>query len=129
MQLGANILVVDDDSDLRVGLEAVLTERGHSVSEAADTHAAIDSLRRQRFDLVLLDVTLPDGNGLKVAEFLRMKMSNTKVIVITGTPGLEHALKSAAIGVHDYIAKPFTVQYLLGSIDHALNSRTEKRIS
>jgi len=121
MEIGAKILLVDDDDELRSLLRKALRYNGYSVTEARTGDDAIGKLHSQHFDLVLLDITLPDGDGFRVAEFLRANKLSSKVIVITGTGGLEHALRGAAFGVQDYISKPFTQQYLLRSVEHALS--------
>lgn len=121
MEIGTRILLVDDDDDLRDLLQTLLRTHGYSVTEAQTGNIAMDLLRDQKFDLVLLDLTLPDGSGFRVAEFLRANKLPGKVIVVTGTDGLENATRGAALGVQDYITKPFKPQYLLKSIEHALS--------
>lgn len=121
LDIAASILLVEDDDELRVLLRTVLHNHGYSVSEARDCHTALDMLHRRNFDVVLLDITLPDGNGFRVAEAVRENHLTSKVIVITGKGRLENALRSATFGVYDYISKPFNPQYLLRSIEHALS--------
>jgi DNA-binding response OmpR family regulator len=121
MGMDARILLVDDDDVLRGLLRTLLSSHGYSVAEASTCNLAISLLGSQPFDLVLLDITLPDGSGFSVAEFLREKNIPSKVIVLTGTNGLDIALKGASLGVQDYISKPFKPQYLLNSIRHALS--------
>ena len=122
MIVGKKILLVDDDDDLRSLTRTVLTNEGYSVVEAGNCTLAFDLLRSQQFALVLLDITLPDGNGLRVAEFIRENKLDCKVIVVTGTTGLANALKGISIGIRDYIAKPFTLEYLMRSIEHVLST-------
>ncbi len=119
--MSPRILLVDDDDDLRDLLHTLLGLQGYSVTEARTGNLAMDLLRAQNFDLVLLDLTLPDGSGFRVAEFLRENKLPGKVIVVTGTDGLENATRGAELGVRDYITKPFKPQYLLKSIEHALS--------
>ena len=121
MEIGTRILLVDDDDELRGLLRTVLRYNGYSVTEARTGENAMGLLLKEQFDLVLLDLTLPDGNGFRVAEFLRESKLSSKVIVITGTGGLENAVRGATYGVQDFIPKPFTPQYLLRSIEHVLS--------
>jgi DNA-binding response OmpR family regulator len=121
MEAGTQILLVEDDEDLRVLMRTLLRYNGYSVTEACDCHTALDLLQRLNFELVLLDINLPDGNGFSVAEAIRENHLTCKVIVVTGTAGIENALQGAALGVHDYISKPFKPQFLLRSIEHALS--------
>jgi DNA-binding response OmpR family regulator len=115
------ILVVDDDPDLRdVVRNEVMGSSGFAVHEAPDCATAIRMLQRDRFDLVLLDITLPDKSGLEVLKHINEQRLATKVIVVTGTVGLEQAILSTSLGAQDYITKPFTLNYLLRSINHVL---------
>jgi DNA-binding response OmpR family regulator len=121
MEIGAHILLVEDDNELRTLLHTVLSYNGYSVTEASDCHAALDLLQRQTFDVVLLDITLPDGKGFRVAEAIRENHMTTKVIMLTGSGGIENAMRGATLGVEDFLTKPFHPNYLLGSIKHALS--------
>ena len=116
----ASILLVDDDDDLRNLLRTVLTFHGYSVTEACNCSTATGLLKGQNFDAVLLDITLPDGNGLRVAEFIQEHRLPSKVIVMTGTNSLANAVRGAALGVKDYITKPFSQHYLLRCIKNVL---------
>lgn len=115
-----NILIVDDDEDVRGMLHIILHHHGYSVAEAQSGDSAIALLHDRHFDVVLLDITLSDGSGFRVAEYLRGKNLRTKIIIVTGTGDFESALRSAAYGVQSYITKPFTPNYLLKAIEHAL---------
>jgi DNA-binding NtrC family response regulator len=116
----ARILLVDDDDGLRSVLERTLNARGYAVTGVSDRNTALDVLHHQTFDVVLLDIALPDGNGLAILDLLKQPHLASRVIVLTGTVGLENAVRSAILGVHDYITKPFTFNYLLRSIQHVL---------
>lgn len=120
MDPSARILLVDDDEDLRVILLPLLESRGYDVVEASDCSTALQLLRDRIFDVVLLDITLPDRSGFGVLEFVAENHIRSKVIMMTGTSGLENAVRSATLGVMDYITKPFTPHYLIRSIQHAL---------
>ena len=122
MDTTTKILLVDDDDDLREIVRAeVITLKGFHVAEAQDCGTALRLLQTESFDLVLLDITLPDNSGLEVLRFITRKHLRTKVIMVTGTVGLENAIKSTTLGAQDYITKPFTINYLLRSIDHVLS--------
>ena len=117
-----NILLVEDDDAVREVLhEHVLTSAGYRVVEAIDCANALSCLENEHFDLILLDITLPDKSGLEVLRSVRQKNLSTRVIVLTGTEGYDYSILSRALGVHDYIRKPFSTQYLLKAIEHALS--------
>lgn len=122
MNKAAQILLVDDDEEMRNLLQMVLIHGGYSVTPAGSAEDAIGSIRKQHFDVVLLDLTLPDGSGFRVAEFLQDNRIPGKVIVITGTSRLENAIRGASLGVCDYLTKPFSPNYLLRSIENALST-------
>ncbi len=115
-----HILVVDDDHDLRSFMLDILRQRGYDVGEAFDYDSAILRLRRQPYDLVLLDITLPGRSGLDVLEFVRQHRPACPVIIVTGTSGLDLAIRSMTLGARDYITKPCSPNYLLHSVEHAL---------
>ncbi|MBM2840270.1 MAG: putative Fis family transcriptional regulator [Bacteroidetes bacterium] len=122
METTTKILLVDDDDDLRdIVRTEVMVSSGHRIVEAPDCDTAIRLLQGESFDLVLLDITLPDKSGLEVLKFIKEKRLSTKVIMVTGTAGLENAITSTTLGAQDYITKPFTINYLLRSIEHALS--------
>jgi DNA-binding NtrC family response regulator len=131
METTAKILLVDDDDDLRdIVRTEVMMAKGYRIVEAADCDTAIRLLQRESFDLVLLDITLPDKSGLEVLKFMNQKHLSTKVIMVTGTAGLENAIMSSALGAQDYITKPFTINYLLRSVEHVLSvERTREGLS
>ncbi len=120
LEAPARILFVDDDDTMRCLIIDILTEKGHLVIGAADCEVARQLLASCVFDLVLLDVALPDGTGFDILEFISQNELSTNVIMLTGTAGLDNAIRGASHGVLDYIAKPFSPDYLVRSIDHAL---------
>jgi DNA-binding response OmpR family regulator len=126
MHSAANILVVDDDDDLRAAVRAVLEMEGYSVEEASGCGIAMSLLGRKNYDLVLLDIALQDGSGFEVIGFMKENQLSSRIIMMTGTSGLENALRSVELGAEDYITKPFSLNYLLKAIQHALSLSGEK---
>jgi DNA-binding NtrC family response regulator len=118
------ILLVDDDEGLRGFVRDVLVERGYVVEEAADYEAAIQHLRRRVFQVILLDITLPGKSGLDLLEFVQRNRLESAVIMVTGTAGLDLAIRSMALGAADYIRKPCSPNYLIHSVEHALSSHS-----
>lgn len=116
----ANILLVDDDHELRTFMGEILSAKGYAVSEAFDYDSAVGQLTRGAFDLALLDITLPGRSGLEILEYIRGRNHGVPVIVVTGTAGLDLAIRSMALGAKDYITKPCTPNYLLQSVENAL---------
>jgi DNA-binding response OmpR family regulator len=81
-------------------------------------------LGTESFDLILLDLTLPEKSGFRVLTFLRENHLASKVIVITGTVELENEIKNTTPGAGDYITKPYNPRYLLMSIEHVLSDKS-----
>jgi len=115
-----NILLVDDDDELRSFVRDILARNGYEVTEASDYDSAVVQLRHRVFHLLLLDITLPGKSGLDLLEFVKRNNLGCPVIMVTGTAGLDMAIRSMALGAKDYITKPCSPNYLLHSIEHAL---------
>lgn len=108
----ARILVVEDDHDLRVLLELVLTNDGHDVQAHGDPSTAIDSAAAFRPDLAILDVRLPGGpDGFTVARRLRLD-SDLPIMFLTAAESIEDRLTGFNVGADDYMVKPFAVPEL-----------------
>jgi DNA-binding response OmpR family regulator len=122
--MAAKILLIDDNEIRRDSLRVTLVSKPQFSVEAVNCSSAISLLKTESFDLILLDVTLPDKSGFRVLEFLRENHLAGKVIVITGTVELENEIKSTTPGAGDYITKPYNPRYLLMSIEHVLSDKT-----
>ncbi len=112
MANGERILVVDDSKDIRDVIGIMLESEGYRVTLAADGRSALDNLHRcNDFDLVLLDIMLPDINGISVCEELR-RFSSVPVLFLTALSAEEDKVKAYATGGDDYIVKPFSATEL-----------------
>ena len=96
--MAARILLVENDKDRRDSVQELLKPSGYLVVEAADHEKALSLLASEKFDLVLLDITLPDKSGFGVLEFLEKNHIASKVMVVTGTVGLANVITSATPG-------------------------------
>jgi len=103
------ILVVEDDALLAEGLTSVLTRAGHAVDHATTGRHADILLADQQFDLVVLDVGLPDIDGFEVLRRLRLRHSSTNVLVLTARDAVEDRVRGLDLGADDYLTKPFSV--------------------
>lgn len=102
------ILIVDDEPNIRVTLEQCLTAAGHAVSVAADGWSAIREVEADALDLILLDIKLPDIDGLEVLQRIKERRSEQAVVMITAYGTVETAVEAMKIGAVDYLQKPFT---------------------
>ena len=103
------ILVVEDDALLAEGLTSVLTRAGHVVEHAMTGRHADILLVDEQFDLVVLDVGLPDIDGFEVLRRLRQRHSATNVLVLTARDAVEDRVRGLDLGADDYLTKPFSV--------------------
>ena len=102
----ANILLVEDDTTFSLILEGFLTRKGYSVVVTHDVKTGIKALNQEKFDILLLDYRLPDGNGLEVMAAAREKDLSAPAIVMTSFNDVRTAVKAIRSGAIDYITKP-----------------------
>jgi len=103
------ILVVEDDALLTDGLIRVLTRAGHAVEHAATGKGADQLLTVKSFDLLVLDIGLPDIDGFEVLRRLRARDVPTSVLVLTARDAVEDRVRGLDLGAEDYLTKPFSV--------------------
>jgi DNA-binding response OmpR family regulator len=118
---------VDDENDLRMLVAERLSMEGFCVNEAGRVKEAIRLLGSEPYDLVLLDVKLPDGTGLDVLRFMKENRVVLPVIMLTGTTGLDIAVESVKLGARDYVTKPAKISYLLHSINQILTNESHEK--
>src|SRR5262252_6960644 len=122
MSKGA-ILVVDDESEIREGLELLLTGEGYGVSSAETGESGLGKLEERPFDLMLLDVSLPDRNGLELLKEVRRRDPDLPVVLITAYGSIDMARAAFKGGALDYITKPWSNDELLAQVAQAVESR------
>jgi len=120
------ILVVDDDEVMRQTLSDVLRKRGYAVSTAETGGQTISSIKKQLFDLILLDIRLPDMDGLDVLKRIKEIESDLMVIVMTAYSDVQTAVMAIKSGAYDYIDKPFELEELKILIKKALETQSLK---
>ena len=123
MAENARILVIDDDSIIRLACEKTLAPLGYSVDTAESGETGLAMLRQKSYDLVLLDLMMPEMSGSEVLEHIRAYDENIIIIIITGFATIESAVESLKKGVYDYIPKPFTPEDLRNVVRKGLERR------
>ncbi len=118
---GKTILVVDDDPDLVVALTTSLSETGATVETASNGNDAVKHAETLNPDLVVLDIMLPQKSGFLVLERLRQIQPPPRVIMITGNQGRRHRQYAEALGVDEYLNKPFRMERLLEVTENLLS--------
>jgi DNA-binding NtrC family response regulator len=119
--MNANAIVVEDDPNTSAGLAQALSKLGYSVSQACSLAQARQQFIDKAPDVVLLDLTLPDGNGLDLLK-LRDMSDATRFVVITGDKSQESAVRSLRANVHDFVLKPVSLKSLRSAIKPAHGS-------
>lgn len=117
------LLLVDDEPRLLSSLCAMLGDRGFQMLTASSGSETIELLGKLQFDLVLLDLRLPDIGGHEVMDFINAKGIDATVIVLSGDTGIEAAIGALKRGAYDYLRKPYSREELLKTIDNALQQR------
>ena len=124
---GKNILVVEDDSDIRELISFNLKNEGHQVFEAKDGEAGIDKARKKLPDLILLDLMLPGIQGLDVCRIIKsdQETKETPIIMVTALGQEEDIVKGLETGADDYITKPFSIKVLIARVNAVLKRSIE----
>jgi DNA-binding response OmpR family regulator len=118
----SRVLVVEDEAHLADGLRFNLQAEGHAVEVAADGETALARLveKRERFDVVVLDVMLPGKSGFDVAALLREKKNYVPILMLTARGRAEDVLQGFASGADDYLPKPFELAILIARLESLL---------
>jgi len=118
-----SILVVDDEVEIREGLEALLTSENFDVTLAETGELGLRKLEERPFDLMLLDVSLPDRNGLDLLRETRLRDPHLSIILITAFGSIDMARAAFKNGAQDYITKPWSNDELIAQISLAIEGR------
>lgn len=116
------ILVIDDEQIVRISCERTLGGEGFEVKSASNGKEGIELLEKEQFNLVLLDLKMPDLDGIEILKMIKEKWPETKIIMITGYSTVETAVKTLKLGAFNYLEKPFTPDILLETTRDALSS-------
>ncbi len=122
---GEKILIVEDEPDISLIMTAAMRDNGYRALVARDGAEGLDLALRERPDLILLDLRLPEMNGIQVLHSLREHEANVPVVVVTAWRSQELVIEALRLGVKDYLNKPFALADLLGVVERAL---TEDRL-
>ncbi len=126
MDVKPHILIVDDEPSIRLTLETGLSLKGFRTSVASSGREAAEHLKTGKFDAVVCDLVMPDGDGLSVVRNLREFDKNLPIILMTAQGSVETAFESLGMGASDFIAKPFAVAEVAAILCRHLDARREK---
>ena len=119
-----NILVVDDEKNIRYTLTDILTDEGYHVKSVDTGEKCIKILKKQRFDMLILDVRLPGMDGIQVYEKIIQSEIDIDVLVISGHSGIQTAVKAVKLGAYDFIEKPLSLSKLLTAVRNIAEKRS-----
>jgi signal transduction histidine kinase len=123
MKAEGNILVIDDELGIREGCRRALTPQGFSVETAGNLEEGLQKIQETSFDLVLLDVMLPDGRGTDLLVPIHEKDPETVAIIVTGYATVELAVEAIKKGAYDFVPKPFDTDILLLTVHQGIERR------
>lgn len=128
------ILIVDDESNIRLGLNKCLAKEGYYIEEASNGEEALQLIYNKKYDLIFMDVQMPELNGFDVLKRIRKFGNSTRVIMMTAFGTVEMAVDSMKIGAVDFLSKPFTISKVRDVVKEVLDKdmnilRVDKDIS
>ena len=117
------VLIVDDEKGLRIGAQRLLTGEGYDVTTAENGTDGIKLGTETEFDLAVIDLKMPDIDGLEVLQRIREKHPNTVCFIATAFASYETAVEATRLGAHSYIPKPFSPEELLSNLKEGYQKR------
>jgi DNA-binding NtrC family response regulator len=127
MEKPARILIIDDDEDIRKVLQTILEDEGYVIDFADTAQKGIQKSKQSFFNLALIDVRLPDMEGIQLLSKLNETKPKMRKIIVTGFPTLQNAKGAVNKGADAYVMKPFDVEKILFAIKEQLRKQAEER--
>lgn len=124
----SRILVIDDELTVCKSCDKILAEDGYAVISAQGGWKGLERARKENFDLALVDLKMPDINGMEVVETLKREYPDMPVIIMTGYSSVESAVTGMKLGAADYIPKPFTPDEMSVAVKKALQQQQQHAI-
>jgi DNA-binding NtrC family response regulator len=122
------ILVIDDESVICDACKLVLMEKGHAIDRRLTGESGLQAVRQINYDIILLDMKLPDIDGMEILQAVSQKAPMPSVIVMTGYSTMKNAVQAMKLGAADYLAKPFTDDELISAVEKAVVRRQSRRL-
>jgi len=122
----ARILVVDDDENIRRTMTAILEDEGYIVDSAASGKEAIEKTNGAVYNLALLDIRLPDMEGVELLELMEDSVPRSRKIMVTGYPSMQNAISAVNKRADAYLIKPVDIEKLLETVKEQLKLQGEE---
>jgi len=117
------ILVIDDEAGIRSSLKGILEDEGYSIKTVVKGEDALKLLKRENFDLILLDIWLPEMNGIEILKKIKNMGEAPKVVMISGHGTVETAVKAIKLGAYDFLEKPLSLEKVILTVQNALKQQ------
>jgi|PlaIllAssembly_1097288.scaffolds.fasta_scaffold28840_2 two-component system nitrogen regulation response regulator NtrX len=127
MDKSPRILVVDDDDTIRTTMKAILQDEGYTVDLASTGKEAIQKSQENNYNIALLDIRLPDMEGVELLKLLKDGVPRTRKIMVTGYPSLQNAISALNKNADAYLLKPVDVEKLLNTVKQQLEAQENER--
>ena len=127
MNKHARILIVDDDETIRITMKAILEDEGYIVDLAASGKEAVQKTNETDYNLALLDIRLPDIEGIELLKLMKVTIPRTRKIMVTGYPSIQNAISAVNKNADAYLLKPVDVEKLLENVEQQLQAQEEER--
>ncbi len=128
MLVGKTILIVEDNALLRDLFYTVLSSNGYSVTTARTGKDALEKIKKSDYNLALLDIGLPDMDGIELLKKIRTSNRYLILIIVTGKPDLDSSIESINYGANGYLVKPVNNKDLIAIVDRKLRQQEEDEI-
>ena len=127
MDKHAKILVVDDDENIRNTMKAILEDEGYLVDLAANGNDAIQKTKKSTYNIALLDIRLPDMEGVELLKLIKDTVPRTRKIMVTGYPSMQNAIAALNKNADAYLIKPIDIENLLSLVKEQLKLQENER--
>ncbi len=119
----SNILIIDDERVICDGCRLALSDKGHSVKICMNGKEGLETILKGTYDLALLDMKLPDMDGMDILRTVEREKLGVYVIVMTGYSTVQNAVEAMKLGAFDYLAKPFSDDELVLAVERAMEKK------
>ena len=127
MDKNTRILVVDDDETIRTTMKAILEDEGYLVDLAGTGKEAVQKTREKTYNVTLLDIRLPDMEGIELLKLMKDSIPRTRKIMVTGYPSMQNAIGALNKNADAYLLKPVDVEKLLNTVKMQLQAQDNER--
>jgi DNA-binding NtrC family response regulator len=123
----ARILIVDDDENIRNTMKAILEDEGYLVDAVVTGGEAIKKTQKTGYNIALLDIRLPDMEGVELLKLMKDSVPRTRKIMVTGYPSMQNAIAALNKNADAYLIKPIDIEKLLATVKNQLQLQEDER--